>query len=514
MVTPCSFCGDWGLFCDACQAHGLRCLPGYQALVQVRQPEPPARHKDSGDRDYFSASQIENYQDCPRKWAWVYLDGVEKTSNVFAKFGLAGHGQIERYLKEGTPFDLTSEPGEAAMAGLHFLPRPGTPGMVIEGQFILTGWGHRFLGYKDIQINRTVGDNVLPDQAPIVGQIDPLRGQVVPLVIDHKFTGNFRWAKTETELRTNVQAVLYATHAMVQTGAEACDLRWIYYHRVRPWKSKPVDLRVYRGDLEGPLVTIKTLADEMALIKSKGLRAMHLPPNPEACGSYGGCPFVNRCNLSPQEKMIAIMSQASLEDRKNAFLKGLAGGPGAGPAVNPPGGQPPPNGAPPANWGQPPAQGAAPPTQGPPPGWGQPPPQGWTPPGQAPQGPPPGPPATPQIDEQVLIQARGVHPNWVPGTPWYNGQSYVNPGDPAYPPIYLAAPPAGAPQGGQAPMPDQAPAGGGGRRRGRPKKDQTAAGAPADDGDPDALAAEGLSRISEGFLFLKRAILNGLLGGD
>jgi RecB family exonuclease len=274
-------------------------------------------------KDYFSASQLENFNDCPRKWAWRYLEGIDAPSNQYAVFGLAVHGQIERYLKTGTPFDLTTDEGEAAMAGIHYLPQPGTEGMTVEGQFVLTGWGHKFLGYKDVQVNRIVGSGPLPGRAPITDQIDPNKGKMIPLVIDHKTTGNFKWAKTADELKKNIQAVVYATHAMVGTGAEACDLRWIYYKRSRPFQAKAVDVRVTRGDLESPLIDIKGLADSMAGIKNSGYRALDLPPNPGACGSYGGCPYVRHCDLSPTEKVFALMSQADLDARKNAFLQGL-----------------------------------------------------------------------------------------------------------------------------------------------------------------------------------------------
>ena len=506
IVTPCSFCGTWGLFCSACQVpfNEGSCSLTRTLCAKSRLPVREAGPRASGDRNYFSASQLESYADCPRKWAWRYIDGIQTPPNPFATFGLAVHAQIEKYLKHGTPFDLTTDHGEAAMAGLHLLPQPGTAAMTVEAQFTLDGWGHKFLGYKDVQVN-----------GPI------------PLVIDHKTTGNFKWAKTPDELRVNIQAVIYATHAMVQTGAEACDLRWIYYKRHKPFGSKPVDLRVTRADLEPALTTIKGLADEMALIKLSGKRAIELPPNPGACGAYGGCPYVKNCDLSPQEKMHAIMSQASLDDRKNAFLASMGRGPagGAGTNVNPPNQgqppqgqfQPPPNQGPPPGYqpqGQPPAGYAPPPNQGPPPGYQ---PQGQPPSGQPPQGQfqpppnqgPPGPPADPQVDEQVLIQARGVHPNWIPGTQWWNGQAYVQPNDPAYPPIFVqppsGQPPQGAPPNQGQPQNGQPAAGadqGGAGKGGRPKKNAEAV----------ALAAEAARMMSTAWTLFAQAVDKGLFG--
>jgi hypothetical protein len=501
VVTICSSCGNWGLFGPEClSVHNEGSCSKHVTKCDwlTRQPAGGTdvhlvRGTKTGDRDYFSASQIEHFALCARKWAWRYLDGISLPPNPYAAFGLDGHGQIEKYLVKGVPFDLTTDPGEAAMAGLHFLPRPGTANMVVEGQFTLDAWGHKFLGYKDIQINRRIGDDVLPDRAPIVESnlVDPLHGKIIPLVIDHKFTGSFKWKKTAEILRNDPQAVLYAAHAMVETGAPACDLRWIYYKRVRPWKAEPVDLRVYRENLEAPLTQIRALADEMARYKKQGVRALDLAPNPGACGAFGGCPYAPNCGLSPRDRMIGIMSDQSLEARKSAFLANIGA---------PPGGQPPQPGATTLN----PSQGFQPPpvANGAPPGaWGQPPPQ-FAPPGP-PQFAPPPQNAAPVVDEQVLVQARARHPGWNPGEQWWNGGAFVQPGDPAYPPIF-AQPPQGTPPGpppNQDPPPNSAAEEGGKGKGGRPKKNQEAI----------ELAASGLTMIGNGFLTVAQALGKGLI---
>lgn len=303
--------------------------------------------------DTNSASQLDTFQDCNRKWAWDKIERIPRDENRFASWGVSAHGMLEGYLKHGTPLDLTTDVGEALMAGLHYFPQPGTPGMTVEGEFLLQGWNHFFYGKKDVQLaSRIVGVNVLPGHAPIVESalIDPYHGQLVPVVFDLKTTTSFRYAHTQETLRTNIQAALYATQAMVQLGTQVCDLRWVYVKSRKPWASKPVDLRVTRDDVTPTLTRIKDLADQMAWIKRSGKRALDLAPNPDACEKYGGCSYIDRCNLSPLERMNSIMN-APVDPAKNAFLDDIARmaaqNGGAGAAINPPP-PPPPPGLPPS----------------------------------------------------------------------------------------------------------------------------------------------------------------------
>ena len=82
----------------------------------------------------LSASQIETFSNCPRKWAWRYLEGVEDEPNKSAELGRAIHAELEKYLR-GESIDFTSETGYIAASGLEHLPKPGTPGLLIEEEF-------------------------------------------------------------------------------------------------------------------------------------------------------------------------------------------------------------------------------------------------------------------------------------------------------------------------------------------------------------------------------------------
>jgi hypothetical protein len=135
---------------------------------------PPTLRR-SGD---LSATQLDTADGCLRKWAWEKIDGYPRPQNASAALGSEVHAQLEDWLQEGKPFDLTTKAGEVAMAGYHLIPAPGTPHMAVEQEFVLEAWGHRIFGLKDLEF------------------------QDRPEVWDHKTTKDPKWAKTPEELKT------------------------------------------------------------------------------------------------------------------------------------------------------------------------------------------------------------------------------------------------------------------------------------------------------------------------
>lgn len=256
----------------------------------------------------FSASQLETFALCPRKWAWAKIDGLPTRDSAATELGGAVHKQLERWLRDGTPLDLTTGAGEIAMSGLHLLPQPKTPGMQIEEWFHLDMMGYRFRGMKDVQI----------------------LGLPVPLVMDHKTCGDFKWAKTADDLVTNIQAALYAADAMHQTGADACDLQWTYMRTRGARRAEAVRVRVTREQIIPTLNRIAGYAAEMTALLNSGLTAIQIPCNPGACEAFGGCEFKHLCNLSPEERLKAVMSQGTA-----SFLSTLQTRNNGG-AINPP----------------------------------------------------------------------------------------------------------------------------------------------------------------------------------
>jgi len=106
---------------------------------------------------FVSASEIELYDLCPRKWAFAYIEGKRPPPNESAALGSRVHAILERWLKEGAAPDLLTAEGEIAASGLHLLPPPRTPTLVTEEQFSFTSRRAWYTGFKTSDIaTRTV----------------------------------------------------------------------------------------------------------------------------------------------------------------------------------------------------------------------------------------------------------------------------------------------------------------------------------------------------------------------
>lgn len=278
----------------------------------------------SGRRDlagwvgyWFSASQVSTFDLCARKWAFQKIEGLRSPPGPSLALGLEMHGQLELWLREGRAINMTVPSGPIAMAGLHLLPMPKTPGLRIEQEFTIEIGGHKFRGYKDYE-------DFIPGWYPRVG--------------DHKSTKDFRWAKTPDDLRTDPQGCLYAAETMWRTGTDACVLEWIYYRTTGAPKAEPVRVLVTRADvtpvLEQMVKSCDTMTALLDMAETKGLRALDIPPNASACDAFGGCEFQNLCNLSPAERMHSIMTQQLTSSDLLAKLDSMRNGQGINPPPN------------------------------------------------------------------------------------------------------------------------------------------------------------------------------------
>lgn len=264
----------------------------------------------------ISASAIESFDPalggCARKWAFSRLDGVPKPQSPGAALGSRCHELWESYLRDGVPFDLSTVEGRICQATQHQLPAPfsqtGAPG-VVEHAFKF-GWENvAWAGKKDL---------VFVDE----------NGTLV--VLDHKTTSDFRYAKTTREaLLGHPQAPIYAVGSCEHGGVGAVGLAWNYVkHGVtfdkdaqpgpygytiksarRPVALEPpVRLVVSRAEAEDALGRFVPTAKRMLKIIADppapgedGLIAKQLEPNPDACEAFGGCPYRAQCGLTPQE---------------------------------------------------------------------------------------------------------------------------------------------------------------------------------------------------------------------
>lgn len=269
---------------------------------------------------FVSASQITTFRDeCERRWAFRLLARIDEPQTDAAKLGdEVDKEQLQPYLRDGRPFDYSRPSGYIAEAGRVHLPAPRTPGVEVQRFFTMaspTGVvGGRakfgYLGYIDLW---SPDSSVIPDVLPAPS------GLVVPFVGDFKCTKDpSKWRKKEDALRVDVQATIYATWAMLQTGARVVDLKWIYF-RTDPDKGPkafPTYVRVEAPEVVARFREIDRVADQMIDLRAAAegkdptAFALSLPPNPNACEMYGRtCPYASTCNLGPGEIVEALAAR-------------------------------------------------------------------------------------------------------------------------------------------------------------------------------------------------------------
>jgi len=255
-------------------------------LVQILPSKSVEDRKKDGDV-YVSASQITTFRECRAKWAWDKLDRLPRSESTPAqKKGTRVHKILENYLKDGTPPDPGTEEGRIALAGIKFLPDPQAA--VVEGELNIMADNVNYIGFIDFEY--------VKDGVPVVG--------------DHKTTGNLDYAKTKDDLKKDVQAIIYAAYMIEKHQTEVIGLNWVYYKTKSHPESFIVALELDREAIAKEFNKIQTTAKEMMEAHESGKKTKDLVPNPNACGNYGGCQYLKQCILNnPKWKETDINSK-------------------------------------------------------------------------------------------------------------------------------------------------------------------------------------------------------------
>jgi RecB family exonuclease len=251
-----------------------------------------------------SASQIQLYRDCARKWAFRYLAGLKTPQHPAAALGEeVDTYQLQPYLRDDRPFDFTKPSGEIAASGLVYLPKPKSNKLEVQKHFVIPSptfievdgkkepIGIKFQGYIDLW---------MPEGNGTTTNLT---------IIDFKTTSDLKWAKSEEDLKTDVQAQLYAFAGMYLTRKPVADLAWVYFQTRGARRAKQTQLRVTADHAAEQFQRIDNIAIEMKGVRDQNPNPLDLPANPEACEAYGGCPYRDRCNLSPAQVIAAIAAK-------------------------------------------------------------------------------------------------------------------------------------------------------------------------------------------------------------
>lgn len=296
----------------------------------------------------ISASAIESFDPalggCARKWAFQRLDGVPKPSSPGAALGTRCHELWAEYLKNGTPFDLSTPEGRICHATQHLLPAPCGP-IDVECELEFTWEGVRWKGVQD------------------AGFYDYRHPNELWTVLDHKTTSDFQYAKKDRALLLgHPQAPLYAVYAHRNeylNTEDGVQLAWNYvrhgvtfdknappgphgYTIKRAGKpvalDPPVRIVVSRAEAEDALgrhvPTAKRMLAVIAappapVVDENGVAsiARALEPNPDACDAFGGCPYRSQCGLTPQDmaaRMIRTFASGENKDMSTAMRDRIA----------------------------------------------------------------------------------------------------------------------------------------------------------------------------------------------
>lgn len=225
----------------------------------------------------YSATQLSMFHGCPRKWFFKYLLGYPTPTSAAAKLGKELHAEVERYYEDGTI--PPSERGKLLIANL---PEPSD------------------FTHQEGKILFPVRDKSGPW---FTGYIDLLANEPSELVeiIDHKTTSDLKWAKSEWELRSDVQMMSYAHWAFAYPFKNEEELR--VTHNVVTTKGKPTPRRTSTTVLRGEVANrwaehLKIIddAEEMRRAANGDVRKVEARgiENGE-CEKYGGCPFAALC---------------------------------------------------------------------------------------------------------------------------------------------------------------------------------------------------------------------------
>lgn len=252
----------------------------------------------------LSKSQLEGHNLCRRKWGWRKIAKI-KGSNRFARLGTLVHEQLEAYLVSGKQPDPELEQGRIAEAGLHLLPTHKDPGLIVESHvFTITdeAWYEGFADWVE----------------------HPDSHEGIPLIGDHKSTGNFKWALSEEDLKRDVQANIYARAAMQMYDTEESLAKWVYYRTKGKPRARPVCVEFRRQEVEDffgevidPMAAkvhadYREADDRIADGQTRVQAVLAMEANVGACSMYGGCPYRENCNLDGKQRFKALMAKQSL----------------------------------------------------------------------------------------------------------------------------------------------------------------------------------------------------------
>lgn len=231
---------------------------------------------------HVSATQMEQFVDCPRKWFYAYPLGQRPPQTEAQGEGERIHKQFEdHYLLNTTP----TKPGVLNLLADPITPRRDGPAILIEHP-------------KSYALGLSISG------VPVKGRIDLLDHSDTrhPKIWDWKSCKSFYYTKTRDELETNLQLTVYGLWAFDEWPEAA----FVTYHHGYVLKGDvPAHARGYkivqtdalsRGFVQDLKPHLETIVEEMKVVATETEPA-RVRANSAACDKFGGCPYRDRCPL-------------------------------------------------------------------------------------------------------------------------------------------------------------------------------------------------------------------------
>tara|TARA_R110000824_G_scaffold119235_2_gene273230 strand:+ start:1191 stop:2549 length:1359 start_codon:yes stop_codon:yes gene_type:complete len=258
-----------------------------------------------------SPSQANTAKQCLRLWGFRYLDKIRSPPTAGQAKGTALHEIGENWLRDG----LIPPPGDIGvrfLSGIHHLPKP-SPDLLVEHAFLFEDGDVHWRGFIDC--------------------VDPT-GDVV-VVIDHKSTKNFYWAKSPDDLMSDTQSTIYAKAIMALFGVDTIEARWVYYLMEGQPSAKKVSITLTKDHVEKEYRGLKILGNELLRLKKTTESGLDIPTKypKAACKAFGGCDFGEICAAKKEGQDMSDLLSRLKKMKDNGVDHGVQA---AAVAINPP----------------------------------------------------------------------------------------------------------------------------------------------------------------------------------
>lgn len=248
---------------------------------------------------YTSASQVNAFRSCPRKWYNSWILGIQQPETDSMKLGTAIHAALEKRMKAIKEKEICVDDEETAKYVRAAMP---------------------YLPFEDFYLEQKMELETFEGGPRWVGFIDLLyEKDDHPFVLDYKTTSNMRYAKTPEELSADTQVCSYAKWAMQVSDRDRANVGHLYLQtKTKTPKVKPVEVGLSRE--EADIVWARdmdTVREMVRVVEELGPgdsdRSEELTPNTKSCDLYGGCFYRRKCGIKSESlvRLVAAGKKAS-----------------------------------------------------------------------------------------------------------------------------------------------------------------------------------------------------------